>query len=168
MTEKFTLGDLVGENLEEDFTKFDLTEIKEVLQSLAEVEGIDLSHAEKLQQQALRGADLLSDYLSRMVKTTSYLEAKINSAKNKASLEYVNPEGRTTADMKIWAGSCAPEVEKLNEQLARAKGSKSALEKKYDILIKAHHHFKDIATGLRRTVLGYNTGEKAKVAPGWE
>lgn len=169
MSQKITLGEVMGEGLEEDFKKFDLTEIKLVLDSLQEGEAIDLAHAEQLQQQSLRGADIISNFLARMIKTTSYLETKINSAKNKASLEYTAPEGRTTADMKIWAGSCAPEVEKLNEQLAMAKGSKSYLEKKYDILIKAHHHFKDIAMGLRRTVLGYNnTTERIQVAPGWE
>lgn len=169
MTDKVTLGDVVGETMDEDFKKFDLTEIQEVLASLAETEAIDIAHAELLQQQSLRGAQILSGYLSRMIKTTSYLESKVNSVKNKASLEFVPPQGvKATADMRIWAGNCSPEVDKLNDLLAQAKGSKSYLEKHYDILLKAHHHYKEIATGLRRSILGYNTGDKPKVAPGWE
>lgn len=169
MTQKVTLGDLVGENLEEDFLQFDLTDIREVLTNLSEEEAIDLAHAEMLQQQSLRGADILSGYLSKMIKTTSYLESKIESVKNKTSLEYVSPDGsRVTSEMRLQAGKSSPEVEKLNEQLSKAKGSKSYLEKQYDILIKAHHHFKEIATGLRRSVLGYNNSDKAKVAAGWE
>lgn len=163
--------DLVGENMEEDFMDFDLTEIQKVLSNLQHTDAIDLPHAEVLQQQALRGADILSEYLSKLVKTVSYLESKINSAKNKASLEYKAPDGsKTTTDMKIWASFCAPEVEQLQANLSKAKGTKTLLEKKYDILIKSHHHYKDIATGLRKTILGYSAPAMPKedIPEGWE
>ncbi len=167
MTEKVTLGQLIGNELEENFAEFDLTEIQEVLLALQEIEAIDLAHAEKLQQLALRGADLLSEYLAKIVKTTSYLESKVSSIKNKVSLEYVASDGsRATADMRKWAGESSPEVETWNIKLAKAKGSKIVLEKKYDILVKSHHHFKDIATGMKRSILGYNNTNKA--VPGWE
>lgn len=167
--EKITLGQLLGDDLEEVFKEFDMTEIQSVLSTLSETDAIDLSHAELLQQQSLRGADIISEYLGKLIKTVSYLETKINSAKNKAALTYEAPNGaRTTADMKKQAGESAPEVEELGIKLARAKGSKSVLEKKYDILIKAHHHYKDISAGMKRSVLGYSQNTDKKVATGWE
>lgn len=167
--EKITLGQLLGNDLEEAFSTFDVTEIQTVLSTLRETDAIDLSHAELLQQQSLRGADILSEYLGKLIKTVTYLETKINSAKNKAALTYQAPEGtRTTAEMKKQAGESSPEVEELSFKLAKAKGSKSVLEKKYDILIKAHHHYKDIATGMKRSVLGYSQNTDKKVATGWE
>lgn len=155
MTQTVRLSDFLGSELEEDFANFDLTEIEEVLVQLHEVEAIDLAHAELLQQQALRGADILTGYLGKIVKTVGYLEAKVNRTKNAVSLAYQAPEGRTTTDMKIWAGAASPEVEEASIALAKAKASKMVLEKKYDILIKSHHHYKDIAQGLRKTILGY-------------
>jgi hypothetical protein len=158
MTQQVRLGDLVGSEMEEDFLQFDLTDIQQVLENLREIEAIDLSHAEQLQQQALRGADILTGYLGKIVKTVGYLESKVNSTKNKVSLEYTAPEGsKTTLDMKKWAADVSPEVEEVQNRLAVAKGSKLVLERKYEILVKAHHHFKDIAQGLRKSILGYNS-----------
>jgi len=162
MSQQVRLGDVLGSNLEEDFKNFDLTEIQKVLEQLRDADAIDLAHAELLQQQSLRGADILADYLAKMVKTVAYLESQVNSTKNKVSLDYVAPDGsRTTVDMKKWAGESSPEVEKVQIKLAEAKGAKMALDRKYEILIKAHHHFKDIAGGLRKTILGYSSGNPA-------
>ena len=159
MSQQVRLGDVLGSNLEEDFKNFDLTEIQNVLGQLRDVDAIDLAHAELLQQQSLRGADILADYLAKMVKTVAYLESQVNSTKNKVSLEYVAPDGgRTTVDMKKWAGESSPEVEQVQIKLAEAKGAKMALERKFDIIVKAHHHYKDIAGGLRKTILGYSSG----------
>lgn len=157
MTQQVRLGDLLGSEMEENFSDFDLTEIEKVLEQLRDIDAIDLSHVEALQQQALRGADIMSIYLGKMVKTIGYLEAKVNSVKNKVALEYQAPDGsRTTTDMKKWASEQSPEVEKAQIKLAAAKGSKLLLDRKYEILVKAHHHFKDIAQGLRKTILGYS------------
>lgn len=169
MTNKVTLGDIIGDTLEDEFLKFDLTEIQEVLVCLAETDAIDLAHAEQLQQQSLRGADLIAEHLAKVIKTTSYLESKVSSIKNKVSLEFKPLDGsKPTADMRKWAGESSAEVEEWNIKLAKAKGSKSVLEKKYDILIKSHHHFKDIAMGMKKTILGYSSGDKPKTATGWE
>lgn len=170
MSQQVRLGDLLGNEMEADYRNFDLTEIQQVLDNLRDIDAIDLSHAELLQQQALRGADILTEYLSKMVKTVGYLEAKVQSTKNKVSLEYQAPDGsRTTLDMKKWAGESSPEVEAVQIKLAEAKGSKLYLERKYEILIKSHHHFKDIAAGLRRTILGYSSGTPSdKVPEGYE
>lgn len=169
MTQQVRLGDFLGTEHEENFVDFDMTEIQQVLENLREVDAVDLSHAELLQQQALRGADILTEYLCKVVKTLGYLETKVSSTKNKVSLEYKDPDGaRTTLDMKKWAADVSPEVEKVQNKLAAAKGVKLLLDKKYDILIKAHHHYKDIAAGLRKTVLGYNTSASEKVPEGYE
>ena len=159
MSQQVRLGDLLGTNLVEDFRNFDLTEIQLVLEQLRDTDAIDLAHAEHLQQQALRGADILAEHLAKMVKTISYLESQVNSIKNKVSLEYVAPDGtRTTVDMKKWAAESSPDVEQAYIKLGDAKGAKMALDRKYEIIIKAHHHFKDIAGGLRKTILGYSSG----------
>jgi hypothetical protein len=170
MSQQVRLGDYLGTELEDDFMNFDLTEIQQVLERLAETDAIDLAHAELLQQQALRGADILTEFLGKMVKTVAYLEAKVNSTKNKVARDYKDPDGsRTTVDMKKWAGEAAPEVEELQIRLGRAKGSKLVLERKYEILVKSHHHFKDIAQGLRRTILGYSQSTtNEKVPEGYE
>lgn len=157
MSDKVLLGQLIGDSLEEEFSLFDLTEIQQVLSKLQNTDAIDLPHAELLQQLSLRGADILTEYLGKIVKTVGYLEAKVGSIKNKVALEYQAPDGsKTTADMRKMASECAPEVEDIQIRLAKAKASKVVLEKKYDLLIKSHHHHKDIATGLRKTVLGYS------------
>lgn len=170
MTQQVRLGDLLGAVMEEDYKNFDMSEIEEVLSQLKETDAIDLAHAELLQQQALRGADILAIHLGKIVKTVAYLEGKVNSTKNKVCLEYTAPDGaKTTLDMKKWAGESSPEVEKVQIQLASAKGGKVALEKKYDILIKAHHHFKDISAGMRKTILGYSLpASTEKVPEGYE
>jgi len=169
MSEKIYLSKFTGTSLEEEFDGFDLTEIQWVLEKLRNTDAVDLAHAEFLQQQALRGADVLTEYLGKIVKTVGYLESKVNSTKNKVSLDYQAPDGsRTTIEMRKWAGECSKEVEELQIRLAKAKASKAVIEKKYDILIRAHHHYKDIASGLKRTILGYAPVEKTKVADGWE
>lgn len=164
MSEKVLLSQLVGDELEEEFKNFDLTEIQKVLGRLADTDSVDLAHAELLQQQALRGADILSEYLAKIIKTTTYLESKMNAVKNRASLDYKAPDGsKVTADMRKWAGESSPEVEVIATKLAYAKGSKAVLEKKYDILIKAHHFYKELSSSIKRSILSPTT-----VTSGWE
>lgn len=166
MSQRVRLGDFIGDQLEEEFVNFDLSEIQQVLTKLQYTEAIDLAHAELLQQQSLRGADILTEYLGKIVKTVGYLESKVNSVKNKAALHYQDPNGnRTTSDMKKWFSESSPEVEEFQIKLAQAKASKAVLEKKYDILIRSHHHYKDIAAGLRKTILGYSI---SKIPEGYE
>lgn len=166
MSQQVRLSDFLGTQLEEEFANFDMTEIEQVLENLRDIDAIDLSHVETLQQQSLRGADIITGYLGKIVKTVGYLEAKVNSTKNRVSLEYLAPEGtRTTSEMKKWAGDSSPEVEAVQIRLANAKGSKLVLERKYEILVKAHHHFKDIASGLRKTILGYSQSTTNEPVP---
>jgi len=153
-----TIADIIGTEAEDEFLNFDLTEIQETLSNLRNTDTIDLAHAEKLAQQCLRCADILAEYLGKLIKTTGYLESKVSSTKNKIALEYESPGGKTTADQRKAASESAPEVDELQIRLAKAKGSKSLVEKKYDILLKSHHSYKDVAAGLRKTILGYGNG----------
>lgn len=151
---RVSLGDLIGSGMEDSFLDFDFTEIQEILENLKDINPIDLAHTELLQQQALRGADICSEYIGKIIKTTSYLESKLNVEKNRASLNYQDPKGgKVTADARKYAGEISEEVEDLAIKIARAKGSKTLLERKYEILIKSHHHWKDISSGYRRNLM---------------
>lgn len=121
-----------------------------------------------LQQKALYCADLTIEFLGKIVKTVSYLESKISTARNAAARDFKTTDGsKITADMRRWAADNSPEAESLNVALGKAKASKLVLEKKFDILIKQHHLYKDVAAGLRKTILGYTPIDKV-VVEGWE
>lgn len=164
-----TLGAMIGSDMEENFQSFDLSEVQEILMSLQSTEVIDIAHAEDLQRKSLRGADIICEFLGRIIKTTSYLESQLNKVKNKAALEYKAEDGKTTMEMKKMASETSPEVEVASAKLARAKAGKSVLEKKYEILIRTHHHYKDLALGYKKSIVGQsNINPARKVAEGWE
>lgn len=144
---------LIGASDEEKFLDFDLTEIQTVLAELKNENPIDLAHAELMQQKTLRGADVCAEFLGKLQKTTSYLESKINTLKNKIAMDYEPKDSTTkvTMDMRKFAAESHPDIEDLQMRLAKAKGSKLVLEKKYDLLIKQHHFLKEISAGLRKT-----------------
>jgi len=120
MNQQVRLGDFLGTELEEEFELFDLKEIQQVLARLQDTDAIDLAHAELLQQQSLRGADILTEYLGKIVKTVGYLEAKVNRTKNAAALNYQDPNGnKTTSDMKKWFSESSTDVEEV--QIAAEK-----------------------------------------------
>lgn len=150
---KITLGELIGKDGIENFEDFDLTEIQKVLKSLSG-EAYDIAQAEFLQQRALFAADLLIDFNAKMIKTVGFLEAKLNSVKNKSALEYKGPEGvKITADMRKLAGESSDASLELAEMLAKSKGAKSALEKKLDLVLKMHYHFKEIANQQKQGII---------------
>lgn len=160
--EKITLGKIIGEDFSDDFEKFDLTIIQEVLTSLSNENPIDLAHSEMLQQKALYAAELMVEYIAKLVKMVNFYESRINTVKNKTALNYKVEDGRTTADMKKQAGEASPEVEALGLQLSKAKGAKVLLERKYEILIKLHHHFKDISNAQKKGIVSNSS------AVGWD
>jgi len=147
------LGAILGNEYEEQFLDFDLKEIQEILSELKNEIPIDIAHAELMQQQTLRAADVCAEFLGKLQKTTSYLEAKINSLKNKIAMDYESKDGsKVTMDMRKFASESDPSVEELQIKLAKAKGSRLLLEKKYEILIKQHHFLKEISIGIRKTI----------------
>lgn len=136
----------------DEFKQFDLTEVKSILSSLSNTQPFDLAHTELLQQQALRGADLISDYLGKIANMLGVAEAKCNTLKNKKALDYKATDGKTTATAKLQAAESDTEVENALIQIAGLKASKIFLEKKYDVLIKTHHFYKDIAAGYKKAI----------------
>jgi hypothetical protein len=168
MEEKKYLKDVIGQSFEDDLGEFDLTEINNISNSLSLEDAIDLAHAELLQLRSLRGADICVEYLSKTIKLVNYLESKINTVRSKASFEYKTTDGtKATADMRKLAGEAAPGADDLSNTLAKAKAAKSYLEKKYEIMIRAHHHYKDISNGMRKGIVSQITMNTDKV-PGWD
>jgi len=163
MKDKILLGQVVGNSFTDDFETFDISEVKVVLKSLSLEDAIDIAHAEMLQLKSLYAADLLIEHIAKLVKIVSYLESKINSVKSKVSLQYKEKDGKTTAEMKKQAGESNPEVLELGERLAKAKGAKVFLEKKYDILIKLHHYYKDITNSQKKGMVSTTSS-----TIGWE
>lgn len=152
---KITLGNIIGSKDIEDFEDFELTEVQAVLKALGSDQPFDLGQSEFLQQRSLYASELLIDMIAKLVKTSVFLESKINSVKNKIALEYKTTDGtRLTADLRRQAGECAPEVEALTFKLAKAKGAKIALEKKYDVLSKMHYHLKELAATQKQSIIG--------------
>ena len=148
-----TVADIIGRNDEDKFLDFDMTEIQDLVSNLQSVGVDDIAHAMLLQQQSLRCADILSEYIGKIIKTISYLESKLSRKKNEVALNYTPPSGtRASIELRKMAGESDEEVEEILLKIAKAKGAKSLLEKKYDIVVKAHHYYKDIAAGLRRTI----------------
>lgn len=150
---KITLGELLGNNNIENFEDFDLTEVQKVLKSLSIEDAIDIAHCHYLQQRALFGADQLIDMNAKLVKSAAYLESKLNSVKNKCALEYKDGDKKITADMRKNAGEASKEAEELSLILARIKGAKLAIEKKLDLLLKIHYHFKEVAQSQNLGIL---------------
>ncbi len=150
---RVTIEDIIGKENEDKFLKFDLTEVQNLVSNLQSLGVDDINHAMHLQQEALRCADILAEYLGKIVKTISYLEAKLSSKKNSVALNYDPPTGtRPSIELRKMAGESDSEVEELQVKLAKAKGAKSVLDRKFDIVVKSHHHYKDIAMGLRKTI----------------
>ncbi len=171
---KVTLGDLIGKKDIEDFQDFDLSEVQNVLNHLAKEDPFDIAHCQWLQQRALYGADLLIDMNAKMIKTIGFIEARLNSVKNKCALDY-KPEDdkiRITAEMRKAASESDPKVEDLNLQLAKAKGAKQALEKKLDLVLKSHYHFKSLCDDMKQGIISgvpkaVNHSEEAFRKAGW-
>ena len=162
MSNNNTLGELLGTALEDDFSSFDLTEINAVLSNLRNTNAIDIAHAEQLTMLALRGSDIAAEYIGKLIKTVSYLEGKVSSTKNKAALEYKPESGKATADIRRNAGEAHPDVLELSDRLARAKGAKAILEHKINILIKAHHYYKELVGNMRSGITSQSTYRSPK------
>lgn len=166
------LNDLIGEDLEEDFKNFDLTEIQEVLSCLASENTVDIAHCEMLMQKSLRGADILSEYLGKMIKTVNYLEVRLNSVKNKAALNFKSDDGsKPSIQLRVMASEADLEVSELAMKLGRAQAGQAVLSKKFDLIVKSHYHYKEVLVGLRKTILGYggapNNQTDVNALDGW-
>lgn len=145
------LSSVLGLELEENFLDFDIEEIQTILAELKKDIPIDIAHIESMQQKTLRAADVCGEFLGKLQKTTTYLESKLNSLKNRVAMEYTS-DGKVTMDMRKFAAESHPDVEAIQIALSKAKGSKTLLEKKYEIIIKQHHFLKEMGAGMRKTI----------------
>lgn len=154
---KVTVRELIGTEDFEEFLDFDMSEVQAIVKRLQSEDVLTLAEAERLQQESLRAADVLSEHLAKVHKTIHFLDSKVSSIKNKVALDYEPPAGtRISIELRKMAGESNDEVSAMEIKLSQAKGAKTLLEKKYDIIIKTHHHYKDIAGGLRKTVQAYD------------
>jgi hypothetical protein len=154
---KYTIRDIIGDDVEEAFLDFDYTRIQEVLNEVSNSETPSMAHAEYLAHKCLVAADILAGYMGKLVKFSSYLENKITSTRNQYAIEYKGTDGKTTADMRALALKSCPAADIYEETLAKLKGTKITIEKRYDILIKNHHQYKDIAARMNRMIPSENS-----------
>ena len=112
----------------------------------------------------------IKNRLNSPEKIKTDTQSQLNKIKNKAALDYKTPDGKTTMDLRKFAAEASPEVEEINIKLAKAKAGKAVLEKKFDILIKSHHYYKDMALGYKKTIVGHANinPSREKIAEGWE
>lgn len=150
-----TLGNILGQDLVENFSSWDLSEIEEVIAILSVGDAYNLSLAEHLQRQTLHGANILATYLAKMAKCISYLESHLMLLKSQVALQ-ISGEKITTAQ-RAEAVENDSKVQESLQTLLKTKGIKSLLEKKLEILLRANFHYKEVAQGLRRTVLGHHS-----------
>lgn len=164
---RITLGSIIGSKPVEEFENFNMTEVQYVLSKLSFDQVIDEGSALLLAQQSLNAADILIEFIAKLTKSVSILDSKVTNLKNKVALAYKTADGRTTAEMKKQAGESDPGVLSLQEQLAKAKGAKAAVEYKYEVVVKAHHHFKDLAGGHRKLHTNSLTVQPKADSGGW-
>jgi hypothetical protein len=156
---RVTVNDYIDGDLDGAILNFSLVEVQEVINALQSEDTPTIVEAEKLQLMALRGADILSEIIGKLHKTIHYLDAKTASVKNKASLNFVPPAGvRDSIELRKIAGTASDELLDVEISLSKAKGAKALLEKKYEIIIKSHHYYKDVANGLKLTIQGRYSG----------
>jgi hypothetical protein len=162
------IRDVIGESVDEAFLDYDYTRIQETLNEISNNDTPDIAHAQYLQHKCLVAADILAEYSGKIIKHLSYLENKLTSIRNKYALEYRDPiTNKATGEMRAFAVKSCPDADEYEENLARAKGVKALLDKKFDILIKAHHLYKDVANQLIRTIPGENNVPNTDEKTNW-
>jgi len=147
-----TVKDLIGDKFDDEFETWDMSEIQQLVSELQNLDIFDIAHSEKMQLRALRCADLITGYLGKIVKLSSYYEAKANKVKYSVALDYKSTEGKTTQESRKWAGEASDELMEVEIKLAKIKGTKALLEKKFEIIIRMFHSIKDVASGLRKSL----------------
>lgn len=148
-----TVKDIIGNGFDDEFEDFDMTEIQELVSELQSNQLPDLASSEYMMQRSLRCADLIGEYLCKLVKLVSYYEALANKTKYAVALAYEDPKGgKTTQEAKKWAGESSVELLEIEIKIAKIKGAKAVLEKKFEIVIRMFHSIKDMASGMRKSL----------------
>lgn len=108
---------------------------------------VDMATAEKLAVQFLRGADMCSEVLCRIVWWLAKKEGEVQHAHAKAMLVKALGQGLKTAKEKERFAAGDKDYLDACERVARAKAMKKWLENKHSNLISAHYLMKEIAKG---------------------
>jgi hypothetical protein len=171
--EDYSVTNIIGEDDVDDFLNFNLTSIQGVISKLSLDQAVDEANALMLQQYALLAADKILEFIAKTTKTAHNLEHQANQAYNLAALNFKPSDGsKPTMEMRKMAGEADPAVYTIQMRIGKAKGLKAALDRKYDVLIKAHHHFKDIVNSHRKMnntnpLSSQSIGNKSEGVPGW-
>lgn len=153
-----TLKDIVVKDDMDAYLSFDMTEIDVILSSLKNTTACDIATSEFLQQQSLRCADIIAELLSQIVYVYSNLESELSFVKNKTSFDFKpSDDKKNTADMRKYAGESHSNIPQLTQKISAAKAARDLCQRKYELLIKAHHHYKEISTSMRKTIISNNT-----------
>lgn len=151
---RYRVKDFFNDNDPETiFLEFDLTDIQDIVKELQNETVADLAAADNLQRRALVGADICSEHIAKLVKIITYLDVKESKIRNKTALEFKTDDGKSASvQLRKFAADASEEAEQVAYVIAKAKGTKTLLEKKYEVLIKAHHFYKEQAQTLRKTI----------------
>ncbi len=150
------IRDIIGDKMEEDFLEFDYTYIQETLNEVSNSATPNLAMAEYLQFKCLSAADVLIEYSGKLIKYSTYLDNKITSMRNRHAMEFYAANPKAAADIRAMSLKSCPDADELENTSAQLKGTRAIIEKKFDLLIKAHHHYKEVASRLNRMIPSEN------------
>jgi hypothetical protein len=132
-----------------DPERIDISEIRELTDSIPKDGNVDVAIAEVLATKFLRGADRCSEILAQL----TWWEARMDDGKRRAlaqaSLVTAVAKGLKTAIEKRTYAEGDPEYLKACEAANRAKAMKQWFKNKHESLVSAHYLMKEIAKGGR-------------------
>lgn len=146
MVSKF--GEVMG-FVDFDPETIDVSEIKELTDSIPKDGNVDTAIADVLATKFLRGADRCSEFLSILTWWAAKTEDMKRHAFSEAFIVKAGQKGLKTAAEKKAFAEGEGEYLKACEISNRAKGMKQWFQNKHESLISAHYLMKDIAKGGR-------------------
>jgi hypothetical protein len=132
-----------------DPEKIDVSEIKELTDSIPKDGNVDTAIAEVMATRFLRGADRCAEFISTLTWWAAKTEDQKRHAFSQAFIVKAVQKGlKTAAEKKAYAEG-EEEYLKACETSNRAKAMKQWFQNKHESLISAHYLMKDIAKGGR-------------------
>jgi hypothetical protein len=150
-----------------DPEKIDVSEIRELTDSIPKDGNVDVVIAEVLATRFLRGADRCSEILAQLTWWEARMDDEKRRALAHASLVTAAAKGLKTATEKRTYADADPEYLKACETANRAKAMKQWFKNKHESFVSAHYLMKEIAKG-GRSHLGAGGGSSSWGEKGWE
>jgi len=139
------IKDEIGETFEDDFMEFDLTLVHDLLDDINNNSAPDLYQAEDLRRRTIVGMRMLTQYEGRLIKITNYLNSKIPAIRSKYAIHYTNEGKKDPTDKtRDYAFKSCPDAEPFEKTLAQATAARTVVQKKYELLSKAHYMYRDL------------------------